>query len=70
MQEFKELTLLDLISLRSELVNAINVIALCGFLTDTRCNHFEYDEVRYKRLVKLHDKIDNIILDKFDELGL
>ena len=64
-----KLDLPELILIREEVLTILDSISVRGFSLDDTCPHIDFQKIRYKRLVRLYEKLDKCILSSFDELN-
>lgn len=58
----------EMLLLREEIFSTLNEISARGFGLDDDCPHIDFQKIRYKRLVRLYDRLDECILDMTDSL--
>lgn len=56
----------EMLLLREEIFSTLNEICVRGFALDDDCPHIDFQKIRYKRLVRLYDRLDECILDMMD----
>ena len=61
-------SLMELDLLKEELMCSINNVLQRGFIGDERFVHMDFEKVRFKRLVRLYEKIDTVMIDKLDDI--
>lgn len=63
----QNLQLCDFLLLREEIHSLIDLLSQRGFALDD-VSHVKFQKIRYKRLVRLYDKLNECVLDLLDEL--
>ena len=61
------LQLADFLLLREEILCIINEMTFRGFSLDDNFARIDFQKIRYKRLVRLYERLDSVILDLLED---